>query len=111
VDGPNNAEEVKVPNLIGLTVHAAWDVAWAAGLVIAAEDPDGPPLAALTWPGIWIVTAQHPTPGTAMHRRGSVVVDFRAEPPGEGAGDQEPQSPLPPLNVLSGERDLAEDAD
>jgi hypothetical protein len=109
-NGPSSNEEVKVPNLIGLTATTARDVAVKAGLVITAEDPDGPPFSALTWHGIWLVTAQHPAAGTAMRRYGSVVVDFRAVP-GNEAGDREPRFPLPPLDVLGGERDLAEDAD
>src|SRR4051794_29133917 len=74
--GPSSAEAVKVPNLVGLTVPRARKLAWDAGVVLAAEDPDGPPLGALTWPGIWVVTAQHPVAGTVLRRRGSVVVGF-----------------------------------
>jgi len=80
-------------------------------VVIAAEDPDGPPLGSLTWPGVWVVTAQRPAPGAILRRRGSVVVDFEQASPGDEAGDQEPRSPLPPPNALGGECDLAEDAD
>ena len=110
--GPSGAEEAKVPNLVGLTVSAARKFAWDAGVVIAAADPDGPPLGALTWPGVWVVTAQCPTAGAVLRRRGSVVVDFEQASHGDdAAGDPEPRSPLLPLDALSGERDLAEDAD
>ena len=109
--GPSSADEVRVPSLVGLTVSAARKLAWDAGVVVAAEDPDGPPLGALTWPGVWVVTAQRPAPGSVMRRRGSVVVDFRKGLPGDGAGDHEPRLPLPPLNVLSAERDPAVDRD
>jgi hypothetical protein len=109
--GPSSADEVRVPSLVGLTVPAARKVAWDAGVVVAAEDPDGPPLGALTWPGVWVVTAQHPAPGSVMRRRGSVIVDFRKGPPGDETRDHEPRWPLPPLNVLSAERDPAEDGD
>ena len=108
--GPSNAEEVKVPNLVGLTVSAARKFAGDAGVVIAAEDPDGPPLSALTWPGVWVVTAQRPAAGAVLRRLGSVVVEFEQASPGDEAGDREPRLPLPPLNALGGERDLAEDA-
>lgn len=74
--GPSTADEVTVPDIVGLTVTHARKVAWQAGVVIAAADPDGPPLRALTWPGVWVVTAQHPAPGSRMRRRGSLVVEF-----------------------------------
>ncbi|MGW2643114.1 PASTA domain-containing protein [Streptomyces sp. NPDC001348] len=100
--GPGNADEVTVPDLVGLIVTHARDVAWAAGLVIAADDPDGPPVRALTWPGVWVVTAQRPAPGSRMRRRGSLVVEFK-ELPDDGAGDREPRRPPPELNVLAAE--------
>lgn len=98
--GPENAAAVKVPDLVGLLVRAAREVAWDAGLVIASADPDGPPLAALTWPGTWVVTAQHPEPGSMMRYRGSVVVDFETRPPGGESGDREPLRPVPPPAML-----------
>jgi len=109
--GPSSAEEVTVPNLVGLTVSAARKFASDAGVKIAAEDPDGPPLGALTWPGVWLVTAQRPAAGAILRRWGSVVVDFEQAPPGDEAGDREPRSPVPPLNALDDKRDLVEDAD
>ena len=85
---PSGAEEVVVPSLLGMSVTAARQVAWDAGLMIASADPDGPPLDALTWPGVWIVTAQRPVPGSVLRRNGSVVVDVRQGPLGEKAGDR-----------------------
>ncbi|MET9614071.1 PASTA domain-containing protein [Kitasatospora indigofera] len=52
-----------MPGIVGLTVPHAREVAWEAGLVIAADDPDGPPAGAPAWPGVWLVTAQDPAPG------------------------------------------------
>lgn len=94
--GPENAPVAEVPDLVGLLVRAARRVAWEAGLVIVAADPDGPPLAASTWPGTWVVTAQRPEPGTTMRYRGSVVVAFEQWPPGDESGDREPLPPEPP---------------
>ncbi|MDH6109362.1 hypothetical protein P3T36_000134 [Kitasatospora sp. MAP12-15] len=85
--GPSNADEVTVPDIVGLIVTHAREVAWEAGLVIASDDPDGPPVRALTWPGVWVVTAQRPAPGSRMRRRGSLVVEFKELPGGE-AGDR-----------------------
>ena len=109
--GPSTADEVTVPNVVGLTVREARRVAWEAGVVVAAADPDGPPLGALTWPGVWVVTAQRPAPGSVLRRRGSLVVEFREWSGGDEAGDREPRRPLPPLDALGAERDLPRDAD
>ncbi|MFD9575824.1 PASTA domain-containing protein [Streptomyces sp. NPDC059982] len=75
--GPSTADEVTVPDVVGLIVTEARKVAWEAGVVIAASDPDGPPVGALTWPGVWVVTAQSPAPGSRMRRLGSLVIEFR----------------------------------
>lgn len=108
--GPNNAEEVRVPDLVGLTVPAARKIAWESGVVITSADRDGPPLGALTWPGVWIITAQRPAPGTLVRRLEWVVVDFRKQGPGEDDGDREPRNPHPPLDALSAELDVDKDA-
>ncbi|MER5450316.1 PASTA domain-containing protein [Streptomyces sp. NPDC002766] len=102
--GPSNADEVTVPDVVGLIVTQARAVAWQAGLVVAADDPDGPPVGALTWPGVWVVTAQHPAPGSRMRRRGSLVIYFK-ELPGGNAGDREPRRPLPYPDGLTAELD------
>ncbi|MEU9005205.1 PASTA domain-containing protein [Streptomyces sp. NPDC048551] len=75
--GPGTADEVTVPDVVGLIVTEARKVAWEAGVVIAPSDPDGPPVGALTWPGVWVVTAQSPAPGSRMRRLGSLVIEFR----------------------------------
>ncbi|MER6575268.1 PASTA domain-containing protein [Nonomuraea sp. NPDC001023] len=101
--GPSSADEVTVPDVVGLLVADARAVAWQAGLVIATSDPDGPPVGALTWPGVWVVTGQHPAPGSRMRRQGSLVIECR-ELPGGDVGDREPRRPLPPLGELTVER-------
>ena len=95
--------EVVVPDLVGLPVEEARRVATEAGVVPAAADPDGPPLAALTWPGRYVVTAQDPEPGAVLLRWDSVVVDVR--PDDGGAGDREPRRPHPALLVDRAEED------
>jgi hypothetical protein len=109
--GPAGAEEVEVPDLIGLIVSVARIVARDTGLVIAAADPDGPPLAALTWPGAWVVVSQRPPPGATLRRNGTVVVDCQQWPPSDEVGDREPRRPLPHLDVLGGEPTWTEDID
>ncbi|WUH96260.1 PASTA domain-containing protein [Spirillospora sp. NBC_00431] len=98
-----------MPAVVGLVVPDAKRVAYEAGVVIASADPDGPPIGALTWPGVWVVIAQRPAPGTVIRRWGSVVVDVRQGPPGE-AGVREPRRPPPHAGTLSVEQDPADDA-
>ena len=42
-----SADAAVVPDVVGLRVRDAEEVAHAAGLKLAQPDPDGPPLAAL----------------------------------------------------------------
>jgi beta-lactam-binding protein with PASTA domain len=102
-------EEAVVPDVVGLTVPRAREIGHRLGLVVVSDDPDGRPLGAQTWPGVWIVTAQHPEPGSRVPRGSTIVIIFE-DGSGGGAGDREPRQPLPPLDALSGERDPAEDA-
>jgi hypothetical protein len=84
--GPENAKPVVVPDVVGMEICDARKVASEAGVVLAAADPDGPPLRELTWPGEWTVTAQSLPPGSAMRYRGSLVVEFRPGGPAGTAG-------------------------
>ena len=83
--GPEGAAPVEVPDVVGLEVSAARKLAWKAGVVLVAMDPDGPPLRALTWPGEWTVTAQSLPPGSAMRFRGSLAVECRPGAPAAAA--------------------------
>ncbi|BFV59955.1 hypothetical protein KCMC57_up50590 [Kitasatospora sp. CMC57] len=56
-NGPGTAREVTVPDIVGLTLPQARKAVSEAGVAAVAPDPDGPPLGALTWPGVWVVTA------------------------------------------------------
>jgi len=96
---------VEVPDLIGLTVADARHAGHHAGLVVVSADPDGPPLGSLTWPGTWVVTAQHPMPATRLDRWDNVVIDFREVRGGGGAGDREPRRPWPAPGTLAVERE------
>jgi hypothetical protein len=95
------AGQVEVPQLVGMIVADARQAGHEAGLVVISADPDGPPLGGLTWPGIWIVTAQHPVPGTWSPRWDNVVIEFEELRGGEGAGDREPRIPLPDPSASS----------
>jgi len=69
-----------VPDLAGMIVADTRQKGHEAGLVVISADPGGPPLGGLTWPGIWIVTAQHPVAGTWLNRWDNVVIEFGAQP-------------------------------
>ncbi len=86
-------EHVDVPRLVGLTVEEALLLGHRAGVVVTSRDVDGPPLAALTLPGVWVVVGQEPLPGARVPRAAAVVVDFE-EQDGEG-GVREPLRPAP----------------
>jgi hypothetical protein len=103
--GPERGEEVTVPDVVGLEMRAARHIGAQAGVTLAAADPDGPPLGALTWPGTFMVTGQRPGPGTKIRKWGSVVVDFEPAGPGDDAGDREPRIPLMPPSALRAEAD------
>jgi beta-lactam-binding protein with PASTA domain len=84
-------EQVITPDVVGMVVDRARTVAQAAGVVLAQPDPDGPPLAALTWQRPVTVLRQDPPPGTMLRRWGSVVVTWTSEE----TGVREPRRPLP----------------
>jgi beta-lactam-binding protein with PASTA domain len=84
-------EQVITPDVVGMVVDRARKVAQAAGVVLAQPDPDGPPLAELTWQRPVTVLRQDPPAGTVLRRWESVVVTWA---PGE-AGVREPRRPLP----------------
>lgn len=85
---------VEVPALVGLHVREARDVGHEAAVVVVAAELDGPPLGLLTWPGVWVVTAQDPEPGCYVRRWDNVRITFRRAD-GNEAGDREPRLPSP----------------
>lgn len=98
-------DKVVVPDVVGLAVTEARQVASRAGLALAQPDPDGPPLGALTWPGEYVVTGQQPAPGARLWRWDSLVVTWAAADRGGEAGVREPRRPLHPLDTIAAERD------
>jgi hypothetical protein len=91
---------VVVPDVVGLHVREAARFAHDAGLTLAQPDPDGPPLAALTWPDDYWITTQHPAAGTRLWRWDPLVVEWSSQP-GHKAGVREPRRPRPPLHKLA----------
>ncbi len=74
---------VTVPLLVGMTVRDARDAGHNSGVVVTSADLDGPPLAALTWPGTWIVIAQRPIAGSLAERWSTVTIEFEERPGGD----------------------------
>ena len=83
--GGRQADRVQVPQLVGLVVRDARTAGHQAGVVVVSADVDGPPLGGLTWPGVWIVTAQRPAPGAWVPRWDNVVIEFEELRGGEHA--------------------------
>jgi hypothetical protein len=76
------ADQVTVPDVVGLPFHVGRDLAHNAGVTLANPDPDGPPIGGLAWPGLYYITSQSPPAGTTLYRWDSVVVEI--VPYGEG---------------------------
>jgi len=70
------AGQVQVPLLIGMDVRTARNTGHRAGVVVVSADVDGPPLGALTWPGVWMVIAQQPAAGAWVAHWDNVVIHF-----------------------------------
>jgi beta-lactam-binding protein with PASTA domain len=103
-DGSREArEQVVTPDVIGMVVDDARRVAQTAGVVLAQRDPDGPPLAALTWR--LPVTVTSPPPGTVLNLWESVVVTWSPEQ----GGVREPRRPAPRSMTGAGEQAVGED--
>lgn len=65
---------VTVPDVVGMLFDAGRDEAHKAGVKLANPDPDGPPIAALAWPGPFFIQSQRPAPGTRVRRWDSVPI-------------------------------------
>jgi hypothetical protein len=102
-------DAVTVPNVVGLHIREASETASAAGLKLAQPDPDGSPLAALTWPGDFWITAQHSPPGTQLWRWDALVVEWAPrDGGGDPAGVREPRRPKPAADCGAAELPTAE---
>lgn len=93
-----DGELVVVPEVVGKPFHVGVEIAAEAGLTLANPDPDGPPMGALAWPGLFYITAQEPPPGTEVSRWTDVVVEIT---PYGVSGSDVPRVPstAPPIDV------------
>lgn len=85
------ASTVAVPSVIGLTWENARHALLERGLVGVGPDPDGPPLAALSWPDS-VVTDQSPESGARVPPGSPVTLWLDR---GGGSGVREPRRPRP----------------
>lgn len=86
---------VHVPHLVGQFVHIARDEVRRIGLDLGGDDPDGTPITAATWPGLYRVTSQTPEAGAVAHRGDLVRIAF--VPDGQTrSGVPAPPPPRPP---------------
>ena len=88
------ADRVTVPDVVGLPFHVGRDIAAEAGVTLANPDLDGPPIAALTWPGLFYITSQSPAAGATAYRWDSVAIE--TTPQRETDSDAAITPPKPP---------------
>lgn len=93
------ADRVTVPDVVGLPFHVGRDIAAEAGVTLANPDPDGPPIAALTWPGLFYITSQSPAAGATVYRWDSVAVE--TTPYGEADSDAATAPTKPPSSEIA----------
>ena len=85
------APRVVVPDVVGLPFHIGRDLASDAGVTLTNPDPDGPPIGALAWPGLFCITSQHPAAGAEVYQWDSIAVEITA-----GGNAPSPALPLKP---------------
>ncbi len=98
------AEPIKelftVPDVIGLPFHVGRDLAEDHGVTLANPDPDGPPIGALAWPGLFFIVSQDPPGGARVPQCSSVAVEIVAHgDDAQPAERSDPPSPRPPLRA------------
>ncbi|MFK4852691.1 PASTA domain-containing protein [Microbacterium sp. ZW T6_19] len=90
---------VVVPGIVGQYVHIARDQLLKLGLDLAGSEPDGEPITAATWPGIFVVTSQDPDEGTVAHRGDQIRISFVADGQAREDVASHPGGPKPVLSA------------
>ncbi len=99
-----------VPDVVGLPFHVGRDVAARAGVALANPDPDGPPIGALAWPGLYYIVRQEPAPGAMLREWDSLavwVVQHGDDPEREPAVPR----PAPPLDTAHATTEVEQHVD
>lgn len=86
-----------VPDLVGQPVHVAQEAMSEIGLGLASFEPDGPGLRSRTWPGLFWITDQDPSAGSAVEYGSQIRIHFVED--GQGGSDvlAPSDNPLPSL--------------
>ena len=87
-------DRIVVPDLAGTIVAGALRQAELVGFTLVIADPPVD-IATLQMSGRWVVAAQEPPAGATRFRGDTVVVTLRRDG-GDGSGDREPRTPVPP---------------
>lgn len=88
---------VVVPDLVGHPVHIAREIAAEVGLGLASYEPDGPGLRSRTWPGLFWVTGQEPSAGSAIDSGEQVRITFVEDGQARAGAPARTNAPLPSL--------------
>jgi len=98
---------VSVPDVVGMPFHIARDVAARAGVALANPDPDGPPIAALAWPGLYYVVRQEPQPGTRLREWDSLRIEVvkHGDAPERAPAEPVPSPPADTAHAAAGRRE------
>jgi hypothetical protein len=89
------SERLVVPDLVGMPFHEARDLVAVMRVALANPDPDGPPIGALAWPGLFYITTQTPPPGETVRPGDSIRVTVVKDEDGK-AGVPSRVVPAPP---------------
>lgn len=90
---------VEVPEVVGLPFHVGRDLANEAGVTLANIDPDGPPIGALAWPGLFYISTQDPLPGASVPEHDSVRITVVRHGGTVQTMARQPANPLPSLDA------------
>lgn len=90
---------VEVPQVVGRPFHVGRDLAEAAGVTLANTDPDGPPIGALAWPGLFYIATQDPPPGASLLEHDSVTITVVRHGETPHASLRPPANPPPVLDA------------
>lgn len=91
--------KVVAPELVGMAFHDARDLVGEMGIALASPDPDGPPIGALAWPGLFYIATQSPPPGEAISAGDSIQVTVVRDEDGKAGVPSRVLSPRPPLSA------------
>jgi hypothetical protein len=94
---PSSRRMVPVPDVVGLPFHIGRDLAAEFRVHLAGLDPDGPPIGATAWPGLFYIESQDPGPGSLILEHDSVRVTVSSHGASSESVARQPPNPPPHL--------------